>query len=65
MGLKADVPAPWQRSPRCMSGLWLSSIGVTQGKPEKLMDLKPETKEVNGENWAVWETERVSDKETD
>lgn len=29
------------------------------------MDLKPETKKVNGENWSVWETERVSDKETD
>ncbi|ELH5708729.1 hypothetical protein Q9V12_004588, partial [Salmonella enterica] len=65
MSLKSDVPAPWQLSPRYMSRLWLSSIGVTQGKPENLMDLKPETKKVNGENWSVWETERVSDKETD
>ncbi|EOB1686325.1 STY0301 family protein [Salmonella enterica subsp. enterica serovar Lubbock] len=44
VSLKSDVPAPWQLSPRYMSRLWLSSIGVTQGKPENLMDLKPETK---------------------
>ncbi|AMZ13227.1 hypothetical protein AW54_18220 [Salmonella enterica subsp. enterica serovar Anatum str. USDA-ARS-USMARC-1728] len=65
VSLKSNVPAAWQLSPRYMSRLWLSSIGVTQGKPENLMDLKPETKKVNGENWSVWETERVSDKETD
>lgn len=49
VSLKSDVPAAWQLSPRYMSRLWLSSIGVTQGKPENLMDLKPETKKVNGE----------------
>ncbi|MDI5166110.1 hypothetical protein MJL22_28470, partial [Salmonella enterica subsp. enterica serovar Montevideo] len=37
MSLKSDVPAAWQLSPRYMSRLWLSSIGVTQGKPENLM----------------------------
>lgn len=65
VSLKSDVPEPWQLSPRYMSRLWLSGIGVTQDKPEKLMDLKPETKKVNGESWSVWETERLSDKEID
>lgn len=45
--------------------LWLSSIGVMQGKFENLMDFKLEIKKVNGENWFVWEIECVSDKEID
>lgn len=54
--LESAVPAPWQLSPRYNSRLWLSSIGVTQGKPENQMDLKPETERVKGESWSVWET---------
>lgn len=63
--LKSAIPAPWQRSPRYNSRLWLSSIGVTQGKPENQMDLKPETEKVKGEIWSFWKTEVLSDNKDD
>lgn len=62
---ESSVPSPWQISPRYMSRLWLSGVGVTQGKPEKLMDLKPETEKIKGENWSVWDAEILSDNETE
>lgn len=61
--LKSGLPETWQLSPRYMSRLWLSGIGVTQGKPENLIDLKPETEKEKGESWSVWEIENAGDKE--
>ncbi|AST78595.1 TPA: hypothetical protein I8Y00_004748 [Citrobacter farmeri] len=65
VALESVVPVPWQVSSRYEPRLWLDGIVLTQDKPEKRGDLKPETKKLKGKEWQVWDTTFNTGKESD
>lgn len=54
--LESDVPESWQGSSRYEPRLWLDGVGMSQGKPENRVDLKPETEKIKGETRQIWDT---------
>lgn len=63
--LESDVPASWQESSRYEPRLWLDGIGMSQGKPENRVDLKPVTEKIKGETRQIWDTTMTTNQESE
>lgn len=63
--LESDVPAFWQGSSRYEPRLWLDGIGMSQGKPENRIDLKPETEKIKGETRQIWDTTMTTNQDSE
>ena len=63
--LESDISASWQRSSRYEPRLWLDGVGMSQGKPENRVDLKPETETIKGETRQIWNTTMASNQNSE
>lgn len=63
--LESDVPTSWQESSRYEPRLWLDGVGMSQGKPENRVDLKPETEKIKGEKRQIWDTTTNSNQDSE
>ncbi|EDH5633119.1 hypothetical protein CB172_22245 [Salmonella enterica subsp. enterica serovar Claibornei] len=63
--LESDVPASWQESSRYEPRLWLDGIGMSQGKPENRVDLKPVTEKIKGETRQIWDTTMTTNQDSE
>lgn len=63
--LESDVPASWQGSSRYEPRLWLDGVGMSQGKPENRVDLKPETETIKGETRQIWDTTMTTNQDSE
>ncbi|MEC9522409.1 STY0301 family protein [Escherichia marmotae] len=63
--LESDVPASWQGSSRYDPRLWLDGVGMSQGKPENRIDLKPETEKIKGETRQIWDTTMTTNQDSE
>ncbi len=63
--LEPDISASWQRSSRYEPRLWLDGVGMSQGKPENRVDLKPETETIKGETRQIWDTTMASNQNSE
>ncbi|MDZ5521058.1 STY0301 family protein [Escherichia marmotae] len=63
--LESDVPASWQGSSRYEPRLWLDGVGMSQGKPENRIDLKPETEKIKGETRQIWDTTMTTNQDSE
>lgn len=63
--LESDVPASWQGSSRYEPRLWLDGVGMSQGKPENRIDLKPETEKIKGETRQIWDTTITTNQDSE
>lgn len=63
--LGSDVPASWQGSSRYEPRLWLDGVGMSQGKPENRIDLKPETEKIKGETRQIWDTTMTTNQDSE
>lgn len=55
----------WRVSPRHEPRLWLTHVDVTQDKPEKFGDQKPEMEKVRDKTWLIWQMGDATGKESD
>ncbi|EEC5265566.1 hypothetical protein HB691_002511 [Salmonella enterica subsp. enterica] len=63
--LESDIPASWQESSRYEPRLWLDGIGMSQGKPENRVDLKPVTEKIKGETRQIWDTTMTTNQDSE